>query len=155
MALFELSRERRPSAVTTISPRVVAEQKHIWKYTSGISDVVFHAEVKSKQAFLLCARINNYRAGPECCRHTRCNYKGTYCGAVFIHSNCPSTNSNMTYAVRILLGTALWAFPHQVQTKGSSWSSWGTDYHKMGSQSNEIVFLVDKQCKEPPHQYFQ
>lgn len=44
--------------MTTISPKVVLEQKLVLrKYTSGISDVIFHAEVKKAHRLFCSARI--------------------------------------------------------------------------------------------------
>lgn len=59
MALSELS--VLSFAITTISPKVILERKLVLKYTSDISDVIFHAEVKKQTGFF----CTHYRAGPE------------------------------------------------------------------------------------------
>lgn len=145
MALFELS--VLSFAITTISPKVVLEQKLVLlKYTSDISDVIFHAEVKKQTGFSVPTTEQGLNA---------CDIQGVTIREL-TEALCslmkPVDVLHNTSAVQIPLGTVLWVSPADQR----KWLiKLGGHYHKLQSQSNETVFLVGKQSREPPHKYFQ
>lgn len=93
-------------AITTISPKVVLEQKLVLlKYTSDISDVIFHAEVKKQTGFSVPTTEQGLNA---------CDIQGVTIRelTVALCSFMKSVDTlHNTSAVQIPLGTVLWVSP--------------------------------------------
>lgn len=116
MALFEFS--VLSFAITTISPKVVLEQKLVLlKYTSDISDVIFHAEVKKQTGFSVPTTeqgLNAFDRQGVTIREL----------TVFIHEVVRGPTPTILVLCKYYSGQYS-GFP--LQTKGSGWSSQGEE----------------------------